>query len=214
MPVCGFLSDRPCADELVASSCSRLSATDPRYVLFDNWYASIDNLAFFKRLDLRFVTRSKHNFKVEYEDRKMAVSEVAATVQKANDHYYAALGARARSFQVKRDGQSLLLVVIKNDRSQEAGRTKYLLTDDLSLTTRGVVEWYRRRWPIEVFFRDCKQLLGMTACEARAPEAIISHFVLVCVAYTPISTGRNSATFPVKDSRVLLGKSQNSPTKC
>lgn len=116
-----------------------------RYVLFDNWYASIENLAFFKRLDLRFVTRSKHNFKVEYEDRKMAVSEVAATVRKANYHYYAGLGARARSFQVKRDGQSLLLVVIKNDRSQEAGRTKYLLTDDLSLTTRGVVEWYRRR---------------------------------------------------------------------
>lgn len=156
----------------------------PRSVLFENWYASTENLAFFKRLDLRFVTRSKHNFKVEYEGRQMAVSQVAATVKKANYHYYAALGARARSFQVKRGGRLFLLGVIKDDRSQEAGRTKYLLTDDLSLSTREVVEGYRRRWPIEVFFRDCKQLLGMTACEARTPEAIISHFVLVCVAYT------------------------------
>jgi len=154
------------------------------YVLFDNWYASDDNLRLFERLKLHWVTRSKHNLKVEYEGELMTVSQVAATVKKPCYHYYKALGARARSFRVKRDGRILLLVVIKDDRSQEGGRTKYLLTDDLSLTTCEVVKWYRKRWPIEVFFRDCKQLLGLCDCEARSPEAIVSHIVLVCVAYT------------------------------
>jgi len=154
------------------------------YLLFDNWYASDDNLRLLARLKLHWVTRSKHNLKVEYENKSLAVSAVAATVKKSNYHYYQALRARARSFRVKRDGRTLLLVVIKDDRSPEAGRTKYLLTDDLSLTTCEVIKWYRRRWPIEVFFRDCKQLLGMTACEARTEEAIVSHFVLVCAAYT------------------------------
>lgn len=154
------------------------------YLLFDNWYASDDNLRLFERLKLHWVTRSKHNLKVEYENKSMAVSEVAATVKKPNYHYYAALGARARSFQVKRDGRILLLVVIKDDRSPEGGRTKYLLTDCLSLTTCEVIKWYRRRWPIEVFFRDCKQLLGLCECEARSAQAIVSHIVLVCVAYT------------------------------
>lgn len=154
------------------------------YVLFDNWYASDDNLKLFERLKLHWVTRSKHNLKVEYEGNLMSVSQVAATVKKPCYHYYKALGARARSFRVKRDGRILLLVVIKDDRSQEGGRTKYLLTDDLSLTTCEVVKWYRKRWPIEVFFRDCKQLLGLCDCEARSAEAIVSHIVLVCVAYT------------------------------
>jgi DDE superfamily endonuclease len=154
------------------------------YVLFDNWYASDDNLRLFERLKLHWVTRSKHNLKVEYEGNLMAVSQVAATVKKPCYHYYKALGARARSFRVKRDGRILLLVVIKDDRSQEGGRTKYLLTSDLSLTTCEVVKWYRKRWPIEVFFRDCKQLLGLCECEARNAQAIISHIALVCVAYT------------------------------
>lgn len=154
------------------------------YLLFDNWYAADDNLKLFERLKLHWVTRSKHNLKVEYDGQKMTASEVAATVKKPDYHYYQALRARARSFRVKRDGRTLLLVVIKDDRSPEAGRTKYLLTDDLSLTTCEVIKWYRRRWPIEVFFRDCKQLLGLTACEARTEAAIVSHFVLVCAAYT------------------------------
>jgi hypothetical protein len=153
-------------------------------VLFDNWYASDDNLRLFERLKLHWVTRAKQNLKVEYEGHQMTVSQVAATVQKPCYHYYAALRARARSFRVKRDGRILLLVVIKDDRSQEGGRTKYLLTDDLSLKTCEVIRWYRRRWPIEVFFRDCKQLLGLCECEARSPEAIVSHLLLVCVAYT------------------------------
>jgi hypothetical protein len=156
----------------------------PQYVLFDNWYASDGNLALFHRLHLHFVTRAKCNYRVQYDGQTLTVSQVAATVRKANYHYYAALRARARSFEVTRGGRTFQLVVIKDDRSPEAGRSKFLLTDDLRLTTQAVVDWYRRRWPIEVFFRDAKQLLGLTACEARAPEALLSHYVLVCVAYT------------------------------
>jgi hypothetical protein len=166
------------------------------YVLFDNWYAADDNLKLFERLGLHWVTRAKHNLKVEFAGHKLTVSQVAATVQKPCYHYYQALGARARSFRVKRDGRILLLVVLKDDRSQEGGRTKYLLTDDLSLTTCAVVKWYRKRWSIEVFFRDCKQLLGLSACEARSAEAIVSHIVLVCVAYTLLQLFKPASQVP------------------
>ena len=36
---------------------------------------------------------------------------------------------------------ALLLVIIHNDSGPESGRTKYLLTSDLELTTRGVVQF-------------------------------------------------------------------------
>jgi hypothetical protein len=108
------------------------------------------------------------------------------------------------------NGGELLLVVIKDDRSHKGGCTKYLLTDDLSLTTRQVVEWYRRRWAIEVFFRDCKQLLRMGECEARSKEAIVGHIFLVCVAYTlmqlfkPAGKKQRRSVCAIKDEMTTL----------
>ncbi len=137
------------------------------YVLFDNWYASHGNFRLFERLRLKWVTRAKGNYRVQFAGLALSVQEVAATVQKTNYHYYAGLQARARSFVVAKDGRALTLTVIKDDRGPEGGRTKYLLTNATGLTTREVIAWYRRRWAIEVFFRDCKQYLGLGRSEVR-----------------------------------------------
>lgn len=155
-----------------------------QFVLFDNWYAAEDNLKLFERLRLFWVTRSKDNYTVQYEGRTLQVKQVASRVPKAHYHYYTSLGARARSFAVTRNGRALTLTVIKDDRGPESGRTKYLLTNATGLNVRQVVEWYRRRWTIEVFFRDCKQYLGLGRSEVRNADEIISHIVLVCIAYT------------------------------
>ena len=164
-----------------------------RYVLFDNWYASDANLLRWEKLGLHWVTRAKSNLEVEAEGQKVSVKQLGETVRKANYHYYPQLGARARSFLVRRRGRLLLLVIIQNDSGPESGRTKYLLTSDLELTTRGVVQWYRRRWPIEVFFRDAKQHLGLGKCEARSAEAIVGHIFLVCVAYSLLQVSKPAA---------------------
>lgn len=156
------------------------------YVLFDNWYASHGNFRLFERLHLKWVTRAKGNYRVLFGGVSLTVSQVAATIRKANYHYYAKLRARARSFVVEKDGRLLTLTVIKDDRGPEGGRTKYLLTNATGLATCEVIAWYRRRWAIEVFFRDCKQYLGLGRSEVRDETAIISHVFLVCVAYTTL----------------------------
>jgi SRSO17 transposase len=155
-----------------------------KFILFDNWYASYENLALFERLGLYWVTRSKDNAKVYYDENRLMVKEVASTVKKTNYHYYSALGARARSFQVKLGNRFVKLTVIKDDTAPERDRTKYLMTNALWLTNQEHIQWYRKRWSIEVFFRDAKQYLGLAKCEVRTTEAVISHVALVCVAYT------------------------------
>ena len=75
------------------------------------------------------------------------------------------------------------MTVVQNDTHPERDRTKFIVSNLSGLTTVGRVEWYRRRWPIECFFRDCKQLLGLCGCQARTGQAILTHIVLVCVAY-------------------------------
>ena len=154
------------------------------FILFDNWYASEDNLALFERLGLYWVTRAKENAKVYYDNERLMVKEVANTVEKQNYHYYDALKARVRSFQVTLVDRLVKLTVIKDDTAPESGRTKYLMTNALHLTNQEHIWWYRLRWSIEVFFRDIKQHLNLTSCEARSEEVIIAHVVLVCIAYT------------------------------
>lgn len=154
------------------------------FILFDSWYASKENLIFFERLNLKWVSRTKENAKVWLNAECLTVKEIAAKIKKANYHYYNVLGARVRSFQVKVEDRFLKLTVIKDDTSKESGRTKYLMTNATWLTNMEHVFWYRRRWAIEVFFRDAKQELGLAKCEARDPKVIVSHVLLVCLAYT------------------------------
>jgi hypothetical protein len=154
-----------------------------RFILFDNWYASRANLRSFARWQRAWVTRLKHNTVVRFQGHTVTVAQVAATVAPANYHYYAQLGARARSFSVEWGGQPIKLTVVKHDSHPERDRTKYLATSELSLSAAEHVRWYRRRWPVEVFFRDAKQLLGLGRSPARQPHAVLTHIVLVCVAY-------------------------------
>jgi hypothetical protein len=154
-----------------------------QFILFDNWYAARHNLRGFARWHLAWVTRLKSNTQVRYQGRTMAVKQVAATVVTANYHYYAPLGARARSFAVEWLGKPIKLTVVKHDSHPERDRTKYLATSALSLSTAEHVRWYRRRWPVEVFFRDAKHLLGLGRSQARHPQAVLTPLRVVCVAY-------------------------------
>jgi hypothetical protein len=154
-----------------------------RFILFDNWYAWRENLHCFTRLELAWVTRLKSNTQVRYQGRTLTVQQVAPTVAPANYHYYAALGARARSFGVELFGRPVKLTVVNHDSHPERDRTKYLATSELSLSNAEHVRWYRRRWPVEVFFRDAKQLLSLGRSQVRQPRAVLTHIVLVCVAY-------------------------------
>jgi hypothetical protein len=154
------------------------------FILFDNWYASQENLALFERLGLSWVTRVKDNAKVVYNKKYLSIKEVANTVEKADYHYYDTVRARIRSFNILMAGSLRKLTVIRNDSAPEAGRIKYLLTNATQLTNLEHVFWYRNRWAIELFFRDCKQFLNLTTCEARSEKVVVAHVVLVCIAYT------------------------------
>jgi len=180
------------------------------FILFDNWYASKKNVALFERLKLLWVSRAKSNTKVSFSGQLLSVSQVAALEALANYHYYAELGARVRSFEVECNGQKLKLTVIKDDPSPESGRTKFLLTNAWWLTNQEHVKWYRKRWIIEVFFRDLKQLVGLTKYEGRTEQGVINHVILVCMAYTflqllkPLAKVRRPSVKASKDALAPL----------
>ena len=61
------------------------------------------------------------------------------------------------------------------------------------MSARDVWVSYKRRWDIEVYYRDCKQCLGMGEYQVRSIDVGVIHLLLVSLAYTllkGIASGR------------------------
>lgn len=151
------------------------------YLTFDNWYASKQNLRFFDGLCIKFVTRLRENTWIVHDNIEKKVSQLT----RYECRYYDKLNAYVRQFEVKysRFGMGHLAIV-KKDKHDEPGRTKYLFTNDTTLTNVDFVLRYRSRWHIEIFFRTCKQHFGLCACQAQMMPQVILHVRMVFLAYT------------------------------
>ena len=150
------------------------------YLVFDNWYASKQNLNLFDKLGITFVTRLRSNTWITHENAKQKVRKLT----RYECHYYGKLNAYVRQFRVKYPGFGVgTLAIVKNDKHEEPGRTKYLFTNDLSLTNMEFVLRYRSRWHIEIFFRTCKQHFGLAVCQAQLMPQVILHVRMVFLAY-------------------------------
>jgi hypothetical protein len=150
------------------------------YLTFDNWYASKQNLRFFDKLSIKFVTRLRNNTWIVHENERQKIQKIT----KYECHYYGTLNAYVRHFQVTYPGFGTgSLAIVKNDKHEEPGKTKYLFTNDLSLTNTEIVLHYRSRWQVEVFFRTCKQNFGLSACQAQMMPQVILHVRMVFLAY-------------------------------
>ena len=150
------------------------------YLTFDNWYASKQNLRFFDKLGIKFVTRLRNNTWIVYENKRQKIQKLT----KYECHYYHRLKAYVRRFAVKYPSFGTgYLAIVKNDKHEESGKTKYLFTNDLPLTNREIVLRYRSRWHVEVFFRTCKQNFGLAACQAQMMPQVILHVRMVFLAY-------------------------------
>jgi hypothetical protein len=58
-----------------------------------------------------------------------------------------------------------------------------LVTDDLELSATGLIQTYDKRWTIEQWVKDLKQLLGLGQYQNRPYRAAVIHLHLVCFAY-------------------------------
>jgi SRSO17 transposase len=75
-------------------------------------------------------------------------------------------------------------LVISFDNPELTGTYAVLVTNRTDWSAQQVLTQYLQRWPIETFYRDGKQLLGLGEYRVRTMEAIQAHWCLVFVAYS------------------------------
>jgi len=85
-----------------------------------------------------------------------------------------------------------------------AGKFIFLVSNTTSLLGMLVLEYYKKRWVIEVFHRDCKQHLGFGECQKRKLDCVVIHLHLIFLAYTFLKNVRSN---PVLDAVVADTKS-------
>ena len=133
-------------------------------------------------------------------------------------HYYPAIDCRTRRWEItlERYPACLSLVCIKTYATTPAFKelvtkaekkqkdpNKYLLTNDTSLTVVQIVTWYRRRWAIEVLFRDCKQFLGLSAYQGQTVDAHSRHIACVFFSYVLTEQMKAYAAPPLEQAHTL-----------
>lgn len=130
----------------------------PEFVLFDGWYASLENLKQIRRHGWRWVTRLKGNRTVTPEDR------ITRTLDEVP------LGAEGKVVHLR--GYGLIRVFRTDDPN---GVAEYWASSDLGLEAAMRQSCAELSFAIENYHRDLKQNCGVERCQVRSERAQRNH---------------------------------------
>jgi hypothetical protein len=165
-----------------------LIRVQPEAIVFDSWYFSKELATYISSRNLTWVTMAKLNRLVFVSDEWCQLSKFWKTIpkdqftrinveidEKRFKWYYETIVAMKNVEKVK----IVLLKKRKNSR-----KCTVLVSNNLEISGLQILKYYKSRWNIEVFYRDCKQHLGMGEYQTRKLDAVVIHLHLVFLAYT------------------------------
>jgi SRSO17 transposase len=170
-------------------------------VLFDSWYLAPELLTILKKHDKNWISILKTNRtvvtnsfqlkdeqdeKVEFEKSKMQLRQLVPLIPKSAFKPIEVDGTTYYCFTKNLSLSSLgkVRLVISFDSPDCDGNYVVLVTNCLSWNAKKIIATYLLRWPIETFYQDCKQLLGLDEYRMRQADAIGKHWSLLFVAYS------------------------------
>ncbi len=145
----------------------------PKYVLFDTWYASLDNLKSINQFGWKFLTRFKANRKVRLghgEPKALAEQPIAATGTVVWLPGYGEL--------------KVFRLVATN------GDTSFWVSNDLELTPQRREEFADESWNVEEYHRGLKQHTGVEGCAMRLIRGQRNHIGLAIRAFVRLEYQR------------------------
>lgn len=152
-------------------------------ILFDSWYASVDNLKLVDRLGLTFFTTLKSNRMVSLskEDGWIHLDEIDWTKERLQNGMMVKL--KAVPFKVR-----LFKVVATN------GDIDWVITNcpDETLTTQAAQEASDVRWQVEELHRGLKQLTGTEKCQCRKGRSQRNHIACCYHAWLSLKVKANA----------------------
>ncbi|MGV9141425.1 MAG: transposase [Promethearchaeota archaeon] len=158
------------------------------HVVFDSWFLAKDITALLDDHKLKYVSRAKSNRKIKGLD--MNVKEYAANVLKDSDFEETSVEGYSSKITVYCTSSILPISklgdvkVVFLKTKQESDVSCFLVSNDLKLSMKEIIELYKARWGIETDYKVNKQDLGLSECHLRGKEGILRYLTLVFLAST------------------------------
>lgn len=86
-------------------------------------------------------------------------------------------------------GDAVVLISYPKDAFHVPKALRAFICTDASLSTRGILDKYVERWPIELFFRQSKGRLAFDKYQVRSSTGIRRYWLLMSLAHLICCTG-------------------------
>jgi len=170
-------------------------------VLFDSWYLAENFVAVLRRRRKDWISILKKNRNLETnsfvlkdaDGKRIALDgphiKVEALVPLIPTSAYRAVTVGDKTYwtftlAVRIPGLGKVRLVISFENAELTGTYAVLVTNRADWTAQRIIATYLQRWPIETFYQDGKEHLGLDEYRMRDAEAIQKHWCLVFVAYS------------------------------
>lgn len=138
----------------------------PRLVLFDSWYASLENLKIVRKFDWKWLTQIKGNRRVN-PDRQGLVGVENVPIP-----------CEGKVVHLEGYGLVKVFLIVAQDGDKE-----YWMTNVLEMTEMERLAGAETSWKIEEYHRGLKQFTNVERCQARKATAQRSHIGLSLRAF-------------------------------
>lgn len=146
---------------------------EPRYVLFDSWYSSLDNLKAVRGYGWRFLCRLKSNRLINPDKSgNVAIRRIEIPTE-------------GRMVHLKAYGMVRVFRTVGRD-----GDAEHWATDDIEMSESDREELEESGWSIEVYHRALKQCCGVERSQARGERAQRNHLGLSLRAFLRLEANR------------------------
>jgi hypothetical protein len=159
-----------------------------QYVVFDSWYTTRVLTSYLESQGLIWHGALASNHQVVVHDQLQEVGDLGRQLHDWMAHGIGHYVASARVYSPQLGHVRLTRVRV----DQPERPYLYLVTNDPSCTPSQAWAAKRSRWPVEVLFRDEKQLVQLAGCQSPRVEAQKAHIALVLVAWVVLQRLRQA----------------------
>lgn len=181
--------------EMVAEATA--NGIQSSHLLFDSWFAHPATMRKLLAKGMHSICMLKVTKKIFYHYQEKDL-HLAAIYRKVRKRCGRAKILASVTVKIGEDEQGIPIpakIVFVRDR-----RTKEwlaLLSTDMAMTDEDIVQIYKRRWDIEVFFKMAKSFLNLAKeCQGRSYDALVAHTTTVCCRYIMLALAKRTNQDP------------------
>jgi len=155
-------------------------------VVFDAWFLSKDLVRFIESEGLNWVGVAKSNRIIFVKGRRTSLKAFHETLSQAAFREIEVDGCTVYGFTrtVKMSKLGKVRLLLLHEKPDLSDAPMFLVTNNLRWDAKHILRIYQSRWPVETFYRDSKQNLGLGDYELRDLTGIKRHWYLVFLSYT------------------------------